>query len=103
MINLPACTTEPNRWATTQPDDAAKIACRTCPIRGYCAREAWETPSAFGLWAGLVLPEEDGRTRVTMLTRMRNLAELLGAPVRPQVKVHRKSLLARMAQTERIA
>ncbi|BBZ15196.1 WhiB family transcriptional regulator [Mycobacterium branderi] len=79
---VPACTSDPERWTTTEADEEAKALCRVCPLRWLCAREAWETPGAFGLWAGVVIPES-GRPREFALRRLRTLAEHGGYPVRP--------------------
>lgn len=80
---VPACTSDPERWTTTDPDDESKALCRACARRWLCARDAWETPGAEGLWAGVVIPES-GRTRAFALQRLRSLAEYGGYPVRPR-------------------
>lgn len=80
---VPACTSDPERWMTTAPDDMAKALCRSCPRRWLCARDAWETRGAEGLWAGVVIPES-GRPRDFALRQLRSLAELGGYPVRRQ-------------------
>lgn len=85
---VPSCTTDPERWTTTTPDDDAKALCRVCPLRWRCAREAWETPGAEGLWAGVVIPE-GGRPRQFALRQLRSLAELGGYPVRPKRRARR--------------
>jgi WhiB family redox-sensing transcriptional regulator len=79
---VPVCTTDPERWTTTTPDEEAKALCRACPLRWRCARAAWETPGAEGLWAGVVIPEA-GRGRQFAMRQLRSLAELGGYPVRP--------------------
>lgn len=79
-----ACASDPERW-TTGPDGRAKALCRACPRRWLCAREAWETPRAEGLWAGVVIPES-GRRREFALRQLRSLAEFGGYPVRPQYR-----------------
>jgi WhiB family redox-sensing transcriptional regulator len=80
---VPACVGDPERWTTTDPDDEAKALCRVCPRRMRCAWEAWHTPGAQGLWAGVVIPES-GRPREFARRRLRSLAELGGYPVRPR-------------------
>jgi WhiB family transcriptional regulator, redox-sensing transcriptional regulator len=79
-ISLGACTKDPDRW-TTSPDAESKALCRACPRRWQCAREAVESPSAQGLWAGVVIPES-GRPRTFALNQLRSLAERNGYPVR---------------------
>lgn len=76
----PACTDDPDRWTTTEPDAEAIALCRACPRRWRCAREACLTPAAQGLWAGVVLPES-GRRRQFALRLLRSLAEHGGQPV----------------------
>lgn len=88
---VPACTTDPERW-TTNPDDEAKALCRVCPARWLCAREAWETPGAEGLWAGVVIPDA-GRGRDFALHKLRELAALGGYPVRPGHRTRRRVVL----------
>lgn len=44
-------------WTTATADDEAKAICRSCPRRWLCAREAYESPRAEGLWAGIYVPE----------------------------------------------
>ncbi len=85
---VPACTTDPERWTTVSPDDEAKALCRSCPVRWRCAREAWETTGAEGLWAGVVIPE-GGRPRQFALRQLRSLAEYGGYPVRPGRRARR--------------
>lgn len=80
---VPACTSDPERW-TTHPDKGARALCRACPARWACAREAWETPNAAGLWAGVLIPES-GRGRTNARRQLRSLAALGGCPVRPAV------------------
>jgi WhiB family transcriptional regulator, redox-sensing transcriptional regulator len=80
---IPACVGDPERWTTTDPDDGAKALCRQCPRRWLCAWQAWHTPGAQGLWAGVVIPES-GRARDFARRRLRSLAELGGYPVRPR-------------------
>ena len=79
-IPLGACTQDPDRWVTA-PDDEAKAACRACPRRWMCARDAVEAPGADGLWAGVVIPES-GRGRTHALRQLRSLAERNGYPAR---------------------
>lgn len=86
---VPVCTTDPERWTTTTPDDEAKALCRACPLRWRCAREAWETPGAEGLWAGVVIAE-GGRPRQFALRQLRSLAEHGGYPVRPGRRARRR-------------
>lgn len=86
---VPACTTDPERWTTTEPDDEARALCRRCPLRWRCAREAWETPGAEGLWAGVVIPES-GRRRDFALRQLRSLAAHGGYPVRPGYRARRR-------------
>lgn len=74
------CTKDPERWTSTA-DEAAKEICRSCPRRWLCARDAWESPRAEGLWAGIVIPEV-GRGRTFALRQLRDLAESNGYPVR---------------------
>jgi WhiB family transcriptional regulator, redox-sensing transcriptional regulator len=88
---VPACTTDPERW-TTHPDEEAKALCRACPLRCRCAREAWETPGAEGLWAGVVIPES-GRGRGFALGQLRELAAHGGYPVRPGLRAQRRIVL----------
>jgi WhiB family transcriptional regulator, redox-sensing transcriptional regulator len=88
---VPVCTSDPERW-TTNPDDAAKALCRACPLRWRCAREAWETPGAEGLWAGVVIPES-GRGREFALRQLRSLAAHGGYPVRPGYRARRRIVL----------
>lgn len=89
-----ACTADPDRWTTTDPDDEAKALCRACPQRWLCAREAWETPDAEGLWAGVVIPES-GRGRSFALRQLRSLAAFGGYPVRPQYRARRRPATGR--------
>jgi WhiB family redox-sensing transcriptional regulator len=77
---VPACTFDPDRWTTTDPDPQAVALCRACPRRWQCAREACQTPAAQGLWAGVVLPES-GRRRQFALRVLRSLAQHGGYPV----------------------
>ncbi|MGC2799516.1 MAG: WhiB family transcriptional regulator [Mycobacterium sp.] len=88
---VPVCTTDPERW-TTNPDDEAKALCRACPLRWRCAREAWETPGAEGLWAGVVI-SESGRGRDFALRQLRSLAAHGGYPVRPGYRARRRTVL----------
>jgi len=88
---VPVCTTGPERW-TTHPDDEAKALCRACPRRWLCARDAWETPCAEGLWAGVVIPES-GRGRDFALRQLRSLAAHGGYPVRPAYRRQRHAVL----------
>ena len=87
---VPVCTTDPDRWAT-HPDDEAKALCRACPRRWLCARDAWETPGAEGLWAGVVIPES-GRGREFALRQLRSLAAHGGYPVRPGYRARRRAV-----------
>lgn len=80
---VPACTTEPERWTTTEPDDDAKALCLACPRRWLCASEAYQVTGVEGLWAGVVIPES-GRARDFALRRLRALAERGGHHVRPR-------------------
>ncbi|MEZ0363564.1 MULTISPECIES: WhiB family transcriptional regulator [Mycobacterium] len=75
-----ACVQDPDRWMTAT-DDATKAICRGCPRRWLCARDAYETPGAEGLWAGIVIPEA-GRGRTFALRQLKSLAERGGYPVR---------------------
>ncbi|WP_299558003.1 WhiB family transcriptional regulator [uncultured Mycolicibacterium sp.] len=79
-VPIGVCTRDPERW-TTLPDAEAKAACRACPRRWLCAREACESPRAEGLWAGIFVPES-GRGRTFALRQLRTLAERNGYPVR---------------------
>jgi hypothetical protein len=54
---VPACTADPERWTTTEPDEDARAACLVCPRRWLCASEAYQVPGVEGLWAGVVIPE----------------------------------------------
>jgi WhiB family transcriptional regulator, redox-sensing transcriptional regulator len=74
---VPVCAADPDRWTTVDPDDEAKALCRECPRRWLCAGEAWRTPGAEGLWAGVVIPES-GRGRSYARRRLRTLAEFGG-------------------------
>ncbi len=85
---LGVCATDPERW-TTGSDGKAKALCRICARRWLCAREAWETPRAEGLWAGVVIPES-GRGRDFALRQLRSLAEFGGYPVRQQCRFSRR-------------
>lgn len=92
---VPACVRDPERWTTTDPDDEAKALCRACPRRWQCAWDAYHTPGAQGLWAGVVIPET-GRARSFARRRLRSLAELGGYSIRPRrrrgaAKDHRRS------------
>jgi WhiB family transcriptional regulator, redox-sensing transcriptional regulator len=80
-LPLSACTQNPEQW-TTFADNAAKAICRQCPRRWVCAREAVELPRAEGLWAGIVIPAEEGRGRTFAIKQLRSLAEHNGYPVR---------------------
>jgi WhiB family redox-sensing transcriptional regulator len=86
--HVPICTTDPERWTTVTPDAEAIALCRSCPLRWRCAREAWETAGAEGLWAGVVIPE-GGRPRQFALRQLRSLAEYGGYPVRPTRRARR--------------
>lgn len=88
---VPVCTTDPERW-TTEPDEEAKALCRACPARWLCAREAWETPGAEGLWGGVVIPEA-GRGRDFAMRQLRSLAAHGGYPVRPGYRARRRVVL----------
>lgn len=85
---VPVCTTDPERWTTVKPDAEAVALCRGCPLRWRCAREAWETSGAEGLWAGVTIPE-GGRPRQFALRQLRSLAEYGGYPVRPARRARR--------------
>lgn len=80
---VPVCTSQPERWTTTDPDADARALCRACPRRPLCASEASRLPGAVGLWAGVVIPES-GRSREFALHRLHALAERAGyrVPVR---------------------
>ncbi|OBA78587.1 hypothetical protein A9W99_23235 [Mycobacterium sp. 1164966.3] len=80
---VPACTANPERWTTTEPDEDARAACLACPRRWLCASEAYQVPGVEGLWAGVVIPES-GRSREFALRRLRSLAERGGYQVRPR-------------------
>lgn len=84
----PVCTTDPDRWTTVTPDQEAIALCRSCPLRWRCAREAWETSGAEGLWAGVVIPE-GGRPRQFALRQLQSLAQHGGYPVRPARRARR--------------
>lgn len=86
---VPVCTSDPERWMTTAPDDEAKALCRACPRRYLCARDAGETRGAEGLWAGVVIPES-GRPREFALRQVRSLAEFGGYPVRTRHRGRRR-------------
>lgn len=79
--SIPACTSDPDRWATTDPDEGAVALCRSCPRRWACARDACQTPAVEGLWAGVVVPES-GRARAFALRRLQSLAEHGGSAAR---------------------
>jgi WhiB family redox-sensing transcriptional regulator len=89
---VPACTSDPERWTTPEPEEEAKSLCRQCPLRWSCARAAWETPGAEGLWAGIVIPES-GRGRDFALRKVRSLAERGGYPVRPRNRARRAAAM----------
>ncbi|WP_082658474.1 hypothetical protein [Mycobacterium gordonae] len=78
---VPVCAAEPARWTTTCPDPEAVALCVVCPLRGRCARQAYQALGAEGLWAGVVIPES-GRARDFALNRLRGVAERDGYPVR---------------------
>lgn len=80
-LPLGACTQNPEQW-TTFADEQAKSLCRQCPRRWACAREAVELPRAEGLWAGIVIPADEGRGRTFAIKQLRSLAEHNGYPVR---------------------
>ncbi|MDH6244342.1 WhiB family transcriptional regulator [Mycobacterium sp. OTB74] len=82
-LPLGECTKNPDQW-TTMPDAEAKSLCRQCPRRWACARDAVELPRAEGLWAGIVIPAEEGRGRTHAFKQLRSLAEQNGYPVRQQ-------------------
>ena len=85
----PPCASDPERWLTATPDQDAVWQCRlVCNRRFECAREAWETPAAFGLWAGVVIPEAQ-RPRDFAFRKLKELAELGGFPVRVEVRRYR--------------
>ena len=86
---VPACTADPDRWTTTDPDDEAKASCLACPRRWLCAREACQLAGVEGLWAGVVVPES-GRSREFALRQLRSLAELGGYPVRRRRRPRRR-------------
>lgn len=94
---VPACTREPERWTTDQPDSEAITLCRACPRRFRCAYDAWHTPRASGLWAGVLIPEEPGRPRDFAMRRVRDLAEHGGYAVRPRRQGRKKSTSHRCA------
>jgi len=78
---VPVCTAEPARWTTTCPDPGAVALCLVCPLRGRCAKQAYQAVGAEGLWAGVVIPES-GRARDFALHRLRVVAERDGYQVR---------------------
>lgn len=80
---VPMCTSKPERWTTSEPDEEAKALCQACPRRALCAREAYQDPNVEGLWAGVVIPES-GRSRDFAMRRLRALAERGGYPVVPR-------------------
>lgn len=80
-------TANPDKWASA-PDNAAKAICRQCPRRWACARDAVELPQAEGLWAGIVIPAEEGRGRTFALKQLRDLANRNGFPVRKRRRVY---------------
>ena len=72
---LTVCVADPDRWASaTQPDPGAIAACRACPRRFTCAREARETSGVHGIWAGVFVPES-GRARTFAQRQLRSLAQ----------------------------
>ncbi len=79
-FHVGACTRDPDRWLTAT-DEATKAVCRACPRRWLCAKEACETPSAQGMWAGVHIPEA-GRGRTFALKQLRSLAAHGGYSVR---------------------
>ena len=86
----PVCITDPKRFDAG--DHSARLACRRCGIRPYCARDAWETPDVEGLWAGVVVPpQEQVRGRMFALDQLKHIAEVNGVEVRMQVRRHRQA------------
>lgn len=93
MNTSPPCTSDPERWLE-HPDDEAKWLCRLqCPIRAACARRAWETPDAYGLWAGIILPRKDGPARAA---KFKQIAGLAGIAVNSRAD-HRNAINQRFA------
>jgi WhiB family redox-sensing transcriptional regulator len=91
-----ACESDPERWTTTDPDDLAIAACRRCPVRPQCAREAYEIPNSFGLWAGIIIPEMPEHKRWTKARnhayrRLKSIAEGAGL----QMSSHRPTFVNR--------
>ncbi|HEX7827812.1 MULTISPECIES: WhiB family transcriptional regulator [Mycobacteriaceae] len=85
-LPLGECTRSPEQW-TTIASEEAKSLCRQCPRRWACARDAVELPRAEGLWAGIVIPADEGRGRTFALKQLRSLAEANGYPVRRQRRI----------------
>lgn len=81
---VPRCTTDPQRWTTTQPDAQAVALCVACPRRGWCAQQAYRAPGVQGLWAGVVVPESGQRAREFAMRRLQVLAERGGYHVAPR-------------------
>lgn len=75
------CVADPDRWARGGNDPELKAACRGCPRRWLCAREAVHTPGAIGMWSGVDIPQA-GRRRTFALRQLRSLAAHGGYLVR---------------------
>ena len=56
---------DPRMWFRADPDSvaAAKTACRGCPIRESCLRDALARRERAGVWGGLTKTERDALTR----------------------------------------
>jgi WhiB family redox-sensing transcriptional regulator len=88
---LTPCTADPDRWTTSGDDPELKQACRGCPRRWQCARDAITTPAAEGMWSGVYLPEQ-GRGRVTALRQLQALAAHAGYATQPAFEIsHRRT------------
>jgi WhiB family redox-sensing transcriptional regulator len=77
----PPCAADPERWLrctdTKHPDIKALLLCRyECPIRKQCAHDAWTTPTAHGIWAGVIIPEgrSGGQLRIRAFKRIAEIA-----------------------------
>ncbi len=69
------CQSDPDRWLTGGDDPELRAACRACPRRWTCAKEALDTVGAHGMWAGVYLPKKHGRARVFAMRQIASLAE----------------------------
>jgi WhiB family redox-sensing transcriptional regulator len=73
----PPCAADPDKWRHN--NRAAIEACRSCPIRLWCAYQALTLTGVQGVWASIYVPVADGsRRRIKAIHALRDIAAIGG-------------------------